>query len=103
MKALLFPFVTTLILVAPVAHSETSQAKSTCGTKHSPAKFVGEHGFVRGKIVSDGMHTTIVVPDECSNEGYALSSAERDDEPGAIIRQAIMRIGAPGTVDKSIL
>jgi hypothetical protein len=49
------------------------------------------------------MHTTIVVPDECSNEGYALSSAERDDEPGAIIRQAIMRIGAPGTVDKGIL
>jgi hypothetical protein len=70
--------------------------------KHSPKKFVGENVFIHGKIVSDGIHTTVLVPYQCSNEGYLFAPAEENDAASTIIRQTIMRIGSPGTADKDI-
>jgi hypothetical protein len=91
-----------LLLLAICVCACATPAGSICGAKHSPKKFVGEILVIRGKIVSDGMHTTVVVPDQCSDEGYAIVSAEKGDDVATIIRQAIMRVGAPGTADKDI-
>ncbi|MFC3654105.1 hypothetical protein ACFONN_21380 [Dyella humi] len=102
MRLLPFQCMAMFFLLVICACSHANSAGSICGAKHSPAKFVGKSVVIHGRIVSDGMHTTVVVPDQCSDEGYAIAPAEKDDDAATIIRQAIMRVGAPGTADKDI-
>jgi hypothetical protein len=102
MKPLSLQCMIVLLLLIACTCSRANQAGDVCGAKNSPSKFAGHDVIIRGKIVSDGMHTTIVVPDKCPNEGYPFVLGKKDGDAAAIVRQAIMRIGSPGTVDKDI-
>jgi hypothetical protein len=86
MSLLTLRSVITLLLLVICVCAQATPASGVCGAKHSPTKFVGQSVAVRGKIVSDGMHTTILVPDQCSDEGYAIVPSEKDDDAAAIIR-----------------
>ena len=79
-----------------------SDADGICGAKARPAKSIGTHVSFRGKILSDGMHSTLVVPDRCQGEGYAMFADGGGDDPSSVVRHAVMQIGTPGTTDKEI-
>jgi hypothetical protein len=74
-----------------------------CAAKMRSPHSIGASVSFKGKILSDGMHSTLVIPDRCPGEGYAMSAGDADDDPASIVRHAVMQIGAPGTTDKEIV
>jgi hypothetical protein len=92
------------ILTVIVAFSYVASVRATeiCEVKHKAPSQFGEHVLVTGEILSDGVHRTVVLPDACKGTGFALVSNNNDDQEMHIIRQAIMQVGAPGTIDKQI-
>jgi hypothetical protein len=79
-----------------------SEDVAICGAKAAPKDFLGKHVSFRGKILSDGMHLTLAMPDSCPNEGYGVFRGDVRDDPASIIQTAVMQIGSPGTGHKEI-
>ena len=87
-------------VAAPIAHA--GESIDICSVRLDGNRAIGEDVAFVGKVVSDGMHSTRVFPERCSQAGYSMAPDDHDDSPTAIIRQTIMRVGAPGTTDKGI-
>lgn len=88
-------------LLSPI-RAWADSAGDICGAKARAAESIGMHVSFRGKILSDGMHSILVVPDQCQDEGYSMSAGGAEDDPASVMRHAVMQIGAPGTTDKEI-
>ncbi len=75
---------------------------NVCSAKHDGDQSTGESVSFQGRILSDGVHSTLIFPDKCQNIGFPIAPDDVENSPAAIIRQSIMKIGSPGTVDKTI-
>lgn len=101
MKQLLFAITFTVAsMAAPIVQADESI--DICSVSSGGNRAIGKDVAFVGKVVSDGMHSTRVFPERCSQAGYSIAPDDHDDSPTAIIRQTIMRVGAPGTTDKGI-
>ena len=78
------------------------QENEICRAKEQSSHMLGRQISFSGKVVSDGMHATLVLPNDCSNVGYPIAPEDSDNSPSTIIRQTLMRVGFPGTVDKEV-
>jgi len=81
---------------------QLSHAEGVCGATASPSTFVGKSVSFRGKILSDGMHATVIKPDDCRSEGYGVLWTGDEGDPAFIVRGAVTKIGLMGTQDKDI-
>jgi hypothetical protein len=100
-----FSFLCAAIIVLGLFASIRAWASDVgdiCGANARSAKSIGMHVSFRGKILSDGMHLILVVPDRCQGEGYAISANGTEDDPASVVRHAVMQIGSPGTTDKEV-
>lgn len=73
-----------------------------CSVRQKGWQSIGEAVSFNGSITSDGMHGTVIIPDKCPETGFLMAPDEVVNSPFMIIRQSVMRIGSPGTVDKRI-
>ena len=48
------------------------------------------------------MHFTRLRPEGCEQEMYDFISGKRGEDPGALIRDAVIGVAGPGTLDKRI-
>jgi hypothetical protein len=88
-----------LILVFKIA---IASEIDVCSAKQKGRQAIGETVSFNGSITSDGMHSTVIIPDKCPNTGFLMAPDEEVNSPLMIIRQSVMKIGSPGTVDKRI-
>ncbi|WP_211343753.1 hypothetical protein, partial [Fulvimonas soli] len=93
-----------LVVVALVISNNAEAGKNVdvCQARRLGSQAVGKHVSFKGSVVSDGVHGTSVFPDLCADIGYPIAPMAAED-PSAVIRQAIMKVGSPGTTDKKIL
>lgn len=88
--------------VALVSTTAISGGMDVCQAKRLGSRMVGERVSFQGRILSDGMHSTLVLPDKCPDVGYPMVPDEADGSPASVIRRSVMVVGAPGTTDKQI-
>lgn len=84
------------------AHSAAANKLDVCsmakGGTLPPGKSVSFHG----SVLSDGMHGTSILPEGCNGKGFQVSP-DGAGSPGEMIRQSVMKVGSPGTGDKTIV
>jgi hypothetical protein len=99
---LLFFLAIFVILIFNTHIARAVEPGDICNINQAGGQAIGKEVFFTGDITSDGMHSTMVYPEQCKNIGYSIAPEESNDSPSTIIRQAVMRVGSPGTVDKSV-
>lgn len=82
-------------------------ASNICDARMHPQHLEASYSF-NGFISSDGMHSTLILLPNCNGKGFPMlpdstSTTSAGEGPSTLIRQAIMNVGMPGTVDKSIV
>lgn len=99
-----FTIIRTTFIVVGIFASQAAIASgiNVCLAKKNDGQSIGETVSFKGKILSDGVHSTLIVPDKCRGIGFFIAPDETEDSPAAIIRQSVMKIGSPGTGDKKI-
>ena len=91
-------------LVAPALRADDVQAPvNVCSTKQSPESFVDRRLILHGRIVADGMNATLILSGTCERNGLPVRPAPSSTSPDArVLRDAVMHVGQPGTIDKDI-
>lgn len=70
-----------VMLIASAVFASTaaiSGEMDVCQAKRLGSQVAGERG-PQGRILGDGMHRILVLPDQCPDDGYLLVQNEADD------------------------
>ena len=60
---------------------------SVCAVRAEPARFRGANVIVSGRIVSDFLHSTVLIDERCPSTGLGLSFADPDPLASDLLRQ----------------
>lgn len=84
----------------PFSQATAADSYELCNT-HRTLSADGKIVSIKGHLVSDGMHSTVIEPDQCQGSGYSIIVGEGENAWG-VVQASLMHVGRPGTVDKSV-
>jgi hypothetical protein len=95
--------VVALIVLFPCLASAEPTKVTACQVKANPAAFMHKPITIKGKVLADGMHATLILSGDCEKNGLLVRPVSAATAYNAeVLPAAVMRVGRPGTVDKNI-
>lgn len=91
-----------LLAVAFISQAAAAGRVDVCTIKSRIAQSVGDDVSFKGRILSDGMHGILLVPNGCPDFGLPVAPDDIVISPFSIIWAAVMKVSTPGTIDKRI-
>ena len=98
-----FALVALVLGALPQLTSASEVVATICQIKQSPRIFMGKDVIISGKVLADGMHSTLILSGNCEKNGLLVRPSTGSASSSAhVLKDAVMLIGMPGTVDKEI-
>lgn len=95
--------VVSLLAFCPCLASAEPMLVTACQVKANPTAFMHKPIAIKGKVLADGMHATLVLSGDCEKNGLLVRPGGSNNGYNAeVLSAAVMRVGRPGTVDKDI-